>query len=61
MHRVQPDIGILSGLKLGVMQYSVVDHAAGVRNPVGIIDQYLPSCSSVPGAVVDRFWLELFD
>ena len=37
IHRIQPDIGILSGLQLGVMQYFVAGHAPGVRNPVVLV------------------------
>lgn len=52
VHRVQPDVYILSGLQLGAMQYFVANHATGVENPVVLVDQRYPRCSSVAGAVV---------
>lgn len=34
LHRVQPEVGILSGLQLGVVQYFVPGHATGIENAI---------------------------
>lgn len=50
--RVQPDVGILSGLQLGHVENFVADRAPGAGGTIGIFYQPQSRCSPVAGAVV---------
>lgn len=52
IHRVQPDVGILSGPQAAVSQRLVAGRATCIGNSIVCVDPRYPRCSSIAGAVV---------